>query len=51
MATVSWEVQMCAVPSHGIPIGMTFLWTSLCIRTGHCFEWDYDRYTTCQYAV
>jgi len=40
MATVLWEIQMCAVPSHpmgcfsslvshGIPIGITFLWTSL----------------------
>jgi len=30
MATVSWEI-MCVVPSHGIPIGTAFLWTSLMI--------------------
>jgi len=33
MATVLWEIQMCAVPSHGIPIGITFLWTSLPISS------------------
>ena len=37
IAAVAWDIQMCAIPSHGgvshgIPIGMTFLWTSLTIH-------------------
>jgi len=49
---------MCAVPSHGIPIGMTFPWTSLCLAvqherqfTGFPAQWYSRSFNCCRLAM